>query len=348
MESLMQSGKRMGRQTLIFSNPGAVISSGAIVGPMEGRGPLRECFDKVLMDDTWGEDSWEKAERKMFEQAVRTAMDKVELKQGDVDCLLGGDLLNQIISANFAARELKLPFLGLYGACSTMAESLLIGGMLLDGGYANCVACIATSHFSTAERQYRNPLEMGGQTTPTAQRTVTGAGCSIAANANFSGSRIYRNVFITAGTIGKVIDLGITDANNMGAAMAPAAADTFAAHLSDTGRGVMDYDLVVTGDLGRFGSEMFIDLCRDSGIDLIGRHMDCGNVIFSKDQKVDCGGSGCGCSAVVLNARLLERIEKGELRRIFFMATGALMSPTSSMQSESIPGIAHGVVLERK
>ena len=175
MESLMQSGKRMGRQTLIFSNPGAVISSGAIVGPMEGRGPLRECFDKVLMDDTWGEDSWEKAERKMFEQAVRTAMDKVELKQGDVDCLLGGDLLNQIISANFAARELKLPFLGLYGACSTMAESLLIGGMLLDGGYANCVACIATSHFSTAERQYRNPLEYGGQKPPTAQWTATGS-----------------------------------------------------------------------------------------------------------------------------------------------------------------------------
>lgn len=348
MDSLMQNSKRMGRQTLMFSNPGAVISSGAIVGPLEGKGPLGEYFDTVLKEDTWGEDSWEKAERKMFEQAVRTAMDKVEVQPGSVDCLLGGDLLNQIISANFAARELKLPFLGLYGACSTMAESLLIGGMLLDGGYANCVACTAVSHFSTAERQYRNPLEMGGQTTPTAQRTVTGAGCSIAVSPNFSGSRIYGNIFITAGTIGKVIDLGITDANNMGAAMAPAAADTFAAHLSDTGRGVMDYDLVVTGDLGRFGSEMFVDLCRDNGIDLQDRHMDCGNMIFSPDQKVDCGGSGCGCSATVLNAYLLERIEKGELRRIFFMATGALLSPTSSMQNESIPGIAHGVVLERK
>lgn len=348
MDSLMQNSKRMGKQTLMFSNPGAVISSGAIVGPLEGKGPLGEYFDTVLKEDTWGEDSWEKAERKMFEQAVRTAMDKAELQAGSVDCLLGGDLLNQIISANFAARELKLPFLGLYGACSTMAESLLIGGMLLDGGYANCVACTAVSHFSTAERQYRNPLEMGGQTTPTAQRTVTGAGCSIAVSSGFSGSRIYGNIFITAGTIGKVIDLGITDANNMGAAMAPAAADTLAAHLSDTGRGVMDYDLVVTGDLGRFGSEMFVDLCRDNGIDLQDRHMDCGNMIFSPDQKVDCGGSGCGCSATVLNAYLLERIEKGELRRIFFMATGALLSPTSSMQSESIPGIAHGVVLERK
>ena len=348
MDSIMQSGKRMGGQTLVFSNPGTVISSGTIAGPLEGKGPLGGHFDTVLKEDTWGEDSWEKAERKMFERAVRTAMDKAELKPSDVDCLLGGDLLNQIISANFAARELKMPFLGLYGACSTMAESLLIGGMLLDGGYANCVACTAVSHFSTAERQYRNPLEMGGQTTPTAQRTVTGAGCSIAVGPNYSGSRMYRNIFITAGTIGKVIDLGITDPNNMGAAMAPAAADTFAAHLSDTGRGVMDYDLVVTGDLGRFGSEMFIDLCRDNGIDLQDRHMDCGNMIFSPEQKVDCGGSGCGCSATVLNGYLLERIEKGELRRIFFMATGALLSPTSSMQSESIPGIAHGVVLERK
>lgn len=347
MDTLMH-GKRMGRQTLIFSNPGAVISSAVITGPLEGRGPLGSCFDIVLEEDTWGEDSWEKAERKMFEQAVRTAMDKAGLKAQDMDCLLGGDLLNQIISANFAARELKLPFLGLYGACSTMAESLLIGGMLLDGGYAQCVACTAASHFSTAERQYRNPLEMGGQTTPTAQRTVTGAGCSIAAGSGYNGDRIYGNVFITAGTIGRVTDLGITDANNMGAAMAPAAADTLAAHLSDIGRGVMDYDLVVTGDLGRFGSEMFLDLCRDKGIDLQGRHMDCGNEIFSQDQKVDCGGSGCGCSASVLNGYLLERIEKGELRRIFFMATGALLSPTSSMQSESIPGIAHGVVLERK
>jgi len=348
MDSIMQSGKRMGGQTLVFSNPGTVISSGTIAGPLEGKGPIGGHFDTVLKEDTWGEDSWEKAERKMFERAVRTAMDKAELKPSDVDCLLGGDLLNQIISANFAARELKMPFLGLYGACSTMAESLLIGGMLLDGGYADCVACTAVSHFSTAERQYRNPLEMGGQTTPTAQRTVTGAGCSIAVGPNYSGSRMYRNIFITAGTIGKVIDLGITDPNNMGAAIAPAAADTFAAHLSDTGRGVMDYDLVVTGDLGRFGSEMFIELCRDNGIDLQDRHMDCRNMIFSPDQKVDCGGSGCGCSATVLNGYLLGRIEKGALRSIFFMATGALLSPTSSMQSESIPGIAHGVVLERK
>ena len=340
--------KCVGKQTVIFSNPPRIVSSAAIVGDLEGAGPLGKYFDAVLKDDTWGEDSWEKAERKMFESAVRTALSKMEMEIGNVDCLLGGDLLNQIISANFAARELKTPFLGLYGACSTMAESLLIGSMLIDGGYANTITCAATSHFSTAERQFRSPLEMGGQTTPTAQRTVTGAGCSILADSGYNGKKVFQNVFVTAGTIGKVVDLGITDGNNMGAAMAPAAANTLAAHLSDIGRGVMDYDLIVTGDLGRFGSEMFLDLCADNGIDIGTRHLDCGNIIFSEEQKVDCGGSGCGCSASVLNAYLLERIEKGETRRIFFMATGALMSPTSGMQSESIPGIAHGLVLERR
>ncbi len=340
--------KCAGKQTVLFSNPPRIISSAAIVGDMEGAGPLGTYFDAVLKDDTWGESSWEKAERKMFESAVRTALLKTGLEIGNLDCLLGGDLLNQIISANFAARELQTPFLGLYGACSTMAESLLIGSMLVDGGYANAIACAATSHFSTAERQYRSPLEMGNQTTPTAQRTVTGAGCSILADSGYSGKMFFQNIYVTAGTIGKVVDLGIKDASNMGAAMAPAAANTLTAHLSDIGRGVIDYDLIVTGDLGRFGSEMFLELCSNNGIDVGTRHLDCGNIIFSGEQKVDCGGSGCGCSAAVLNAYLLDRLEKGEIRRIFFMATGALMSPTSGMQSESIPGIAHGLVLERR
>ncbi len=340
--------KRAGKQTLLFTEPPRVIASAAIVGEMEGQGPLGGYFDEVLTDDTWGEESWEKAERKMFEQSVHRALDKIGLESGDMDCLLGGDLLNQIISANFAARELKTPFLGLYGACSTMAESLLIGSMLIDGGYAGRVACAATSHFCTAERQFRSPLEMGGQTTPTAQRTVTGAGSSILAYEGYTGKMLYGNVFITAATIGRVVDLGITDTTNMGAAMAPAAADTLCAHLSETGRSIRDYDLIVTGDLGSFGSEMFLELCRDNGVDASRRHLDCGNLIFSSKQKVDCGGSGCGCSASVLNGYLLNRIEQGDLRRILFMATGALMSPTSGMQSDSIPGIAHGVVLERK
>ena len=340
--------KRIGRQTLAFPQPPRIISSAAIVGDIEGQGPLGAYFDQVLEDDTWGEASWEKAERKMFEQTVRRALQKIDLESSDLDCLLGGDLLNQIISANFAARELKTPFLGLYGACSTMAESLLLGSILIDGGYADRVACAATSHFCTAERQFRNPLEMGGQTTPTAQRTVTGAGSTILADNGYGGKALYGNVQVTAGTIGRVIDLGITDSNNMGAAMAPAAADTLCTHLSDTGRRIRDYDLIVTGDLGRFGSEMFLELCSDHGIDAQRRHLDCGNLIFSSAQKVDCGGSGCGCSACVLNSYLLGRLEQGELRRIFFIATGALMSTTSGMQSDSIPGIAHGVVLERR
>ncbi|MBE5785184.1 MAG: stage V sporulation protein AD [Clostridiales bacterium] len=339
--------KRLGRQSVRFFAPPRLISGAAIVGDVEGEGPLGSCFDIVLADDTWGEESWEKAERKMFEQAVRLALQKCALPVSGVDLLLGGDLLNQIISANFAARELAIPFLGLYGACSTMAESLLLGSMLIDGGYANRVACAATSHFSTAERQYRFPLEMGGQTTPTAQRTVTGAGASLLVAAEDDTKRHFASIRVMGGTIGRVVDLGITDANNMGAAMAPAAADTLAAHLRETGRNAADYDLIVTGDLGRFGSEMFHELCADKGIDLAGKHRDCGNMIFSPQQKVDCGGSGCGCSGVTLNGFLLRQMEEGAVRRMLFMATGALMSPTAGMQGDSIPGIAHAVVLER-
>ncbi len=340
--------KRLGRQTVRFLQPPRLISGAAIVGDVEGQGPLGSCFDIVLEDDTWGEESWEKAERKMFEQAVRIAFEKCAIPVNGVDLLLGGDLLNQIISANFAARELAIPFLGLYGACSTMAESLLLGSMLIDGGYASRVACAATSHFSTAERQYRFPLEMGGQTTPTAQRTVTGAGASLLAAAKDDAARYFSRIRIMGGTVGRVVDLGITDANNMGAAMAPAAADTLAAHFRETGRSAEDYDLIVTGDLGRFGSEMLHDLCADKGIVLGDRHRDCGNMIFSPQQKVDCGGSGCGCSAVTLNGFLLRQLEEGNIARLLFMATGALMSPTAGMQGDSIPGIAHAVVLERE
>ena len=309
---------------------------------------MARCFDLINDDCTFGETTWEKAESRMQQQVVNKALEKSKLSSADIDYIFAGDLLNQCTGSAYGLRDLGIPFLGVYGACSTMAESLLIGSMLIDGGYAGRVACAATSHFCTAERQFRSPLEMGGQTTPTAQRTVTGAGSSILAYEGYTGKMLYGNVFITAATIGRVVDLGITDTTNMGAAMAPAAADTLCAHLSETGRSIRDYDLIVTGDLGSFGSEMFLELCRDNGVDASRRHLDCGNLIFSSKQKVDCGGSGCGCSASVLNGYLLNRIEQGDLRRILFMATGALMSPTSGMQSDSIPGIAHGVVLERK
>ncbi len=337
--------KRLGKQTLTFSalTP-HICASAAVVGDMEGAGPLGKSFDVVLTDDKWGEKSWEKAECRMFEESVRTAMRKAAWTPASVDCLLGGDLLNQIVTANYAARQLNMPFLGLYGACSTMSESLLIGSMLIDGGYADRVACTASSHFSTAERQYRYPLEMGSTSSTTAQRTVTGAGSVLLSSRPCASDADVR---ITAATIGRIVDLGITDASNMGAAMAPAACDTIAAHLADTGRKIEDYDAVVTGDLGRFGTEMLFSLTQRRGIDLSGRHLDCGNMIFHPQQNVDCGGSGCGCSAVVLSAYLLKCLRAGKYQRILFLATGALMSPASNMQGETIPGIAHLVVLER-
>ncbi len=338
---------RIGERTLCFENGPRLVSAASIVSKNEAEGPLGDRFDMVLPDDTWGEDSFEKAERRMFETAVRMALDKVKLDSGKLDCLLGGDLLNQIVTANFAARQLCVPFLGLYGACSTMAESLLVGGVLIDGGYADTAACAASSHFSTAERQYRYPLEMGTTSPPTAQRTVTGAGCALLSHAPIGEKDPFGAISLSGATIGRVIDLGITDANNMGAAMAPAAADTILANLGDLERRPEDYDLIVTGDLGRFGAEMLLSLCKDKGVDLSGRYLDCGNLIYHPEQKFNCGGSGCGCSAVTLSAFLLDQMENGGVERMLFLATGALLSPGTSQQGDSIPGIAHAVVLER-
>ena len=344
---------RIGKQSVIFNTKPRILTSAAIAGDMEGEGPIGSCFDYILTDDTWGESSWEKAERKMFIETVKLACKKAEIDYKALDCLLGGDLLNQIISANFAARELGTPYLGLYGACSTMSESLLVASMLTDGGYLTESACVAGSHFSTAERQYRFPLELGNQSSPSSQRTVTGVGCAIVVSGDndrkcsIENDRLYDKVRITGGTIGKVVDMGITDSNNMGAAMAPAAVSTLRALLSDFGKTIDDFDLIVTGDLGRLGAKLFSDMCAEKGIDLQNKYLDCGNVIFSEEQKVDCGGSGCGCSAVTLCGYLLKRMEQGDFKNAIFMATGALLSTTSANQGDSIPGIAHAVILER-
>lgn len=344
---------RIGTQSVIFNTKPRILTSSAIAGDMEGEGPIGSHFDMVLEDDTWGEDTWEKAERKMFVEAIKIACDKAKLNTKDLNCLLGGDLLNQIISANFAARELSTPYLGLYSACSTMSESLLVCSMLTDGGYLTQSACIAGSHFSTAERQYRFPLELGNQSTPSSQRTVTGVGCAIVVSGDCQTkktneqSRIYDTARIIGGTIGKVIDMGITDANNMGAAMAPAAANTLQALLQDFGKTIDDFDLVVTGDLGRLGGELFVDICLENGIDLANKYLDCGNIVFSEYQKVDCGGSGCGCSAITLCGYLLKRMDAGDFNNAIFMATGALLSTTTTLQGDTIPAIAHAVILER-
>ena len=339
--------KRIGERTLLFRSEPRVMSAAAVVAKNENDGAFSGRFDLVLEDDRFGEDSFEKAECKMFRTAAALTLSKCGLSPNQVRVMLAGDLLNQIITANYAARDLGVPFLGLYGACSTMAESLLLGSMLVDGGYCSPVLCCASSHFSTAERQYRYPLEMGTTAPPTAQRTVTGAGAVLLASDDVPHP-VFSHVVVTAATIGRVVDLGITDTNNMGAAMAPACCDTILAQLEDTGARIEDFDLIVSGDLGTFGSEMLLDLLKKSNRDIQDRYLDCGASIFTPEQKFSCGGSGAGCSSVLLAAELLGRIERNEVQRMLFLATGALMSPTSGMQGESIPGIAHAVVLERR
>jgi len=339
----MADEKRLGLRTVMLPSRPRIISGACLAGPKEGQGPLGEVIHEIIADDLFGEETWEKAETRFFWTAVKQAIQKAGLRESSIDYLLGGDLLNQIMCASIAARETGIPFLGLYGACSTMAQSLCLGGMLVDGGFARQVVCAASSHFCTAERQYRFPLEYAGQRPPTAQWTVTGAGATL-----ITGDPRHKALAcLTHVTLGRVVDWGITDANNMGAAMAPAACDTLCAHLEDTGRTPEDYDLIVTGDLGQVGHDLMLELMAKQGRPLIeDRYMDCGLEIFSKDQDVHAGGSGCGCSAVVLNSLLLGKLARGEARRILFMATGALLSPTSSQQGQSIPGVAHLAVLE--
>ncbi|MBR4435605.1 MAG: stage V sporulation protein AD [Clostridia bacterium] len=345
----MYMAKTGSRSFELASKP-RIVSSASYVGKKEGEGPLGDRFDVIMKDDTLGLKSWEKAESRMFESAVRVALSKVERTSEDLDCLIGGDLLDQIVSAGFAAREIRSPFIGLYSACSTITEALMIGGMLMDGGFIDLAACAGSSHFSSVERQYRFPLEMGVQPVPTAQRTVTGAGCMLLSREAIGENKqkCFQNIIVSAGTMGSVEDFGITDAGNMGAAMAPAAADTIAKHLADFGRSPCDYDRIITGDLGVFGSDMLFELLEKRGIGIRSVHNDCGKLIFGDDKSVVCGGSGCGCAAVTLASHYLPLIESGKLKRILILATGALLSPVTSMQGESIPAIAHAVVIEHR
>ena len=333
----------IGQRTMDLPRRPKICAGAAIAGRKEGKGPLGHEFDQVIDDDLFGEETWEKAECRLFYTACETCLRKAGVTTGQVDVLLGGDLLNQIISASMAARELKLPFLGLYGACSTMAEGLCLSALLVDGGHIRTALCAASSHFCSAERQYRFPLEYGSQRTPTAQWTVTGAGATLVT----LEESLPAMARCTQVTIGRVTDMGIADANNMGAAMAPAAADTLLRHFADTGRAAADYDLIVTGDLGQVGHDILLQLMRDRGQPLIPeRYMDCGLAVYDASQDVHAGGSGCGCSAITLNSHILRRIREGELRRVLFMATGALLSTTSSQQGDTIPGVAHAIVLE--
>ena len=333
-------GKRLGRQTVRLSRPPVIIGWGSAAGRKEGRGPLKAAFDFTAGDDSLGKKTWEQAETAFQEKALGLALERAGLRGEDLDCLLAGDLLNQCIASAYHARRAGVPFLGLYGACSTMAEGLALAACLLDGGYADRAAAMTSSHFCTAERQYRNPLEYGGQKPPTAQWTATGAGAVILARKG-AGPRI------THVTLGRVVDKGITDVGNMGAAMAPAAYDTIRAHLADTGRSPAEYDRIVTGDLGSLGRAIVEDFFRQDGVDLGRVFQDCGVLLFDAGaQDVHAGGSGCGCSALVLTGLLLNEMSAGKLDRLLFCGTGALHSPTSAMQGESIPGICHAVAIE--
>ena len=310
---------------------------------------MGKMFDVVCKDDTVGLDSWEQAESRMLQSAVKLALRKIDRSPEDIDIFLGGDLLSQIISAGFAARELRSPFMGMYGACSTMAESIITAAMLTDGGFSDLSICGASSHFSSSEREFRYPLEMGTQSSPTSQRTVTGAAAVAICSSDYKiEDPFYSDIAVVGGTIGSVQDYGITDASNMGAAMAPAAASTICTHFADYGICPDHYDRIFTGDLGSFGTQMLYELCDAKGYDLSNNHSDCGMIIFSPDQNVMCGGSGCGCCASVLSARILPDLNSGKLSRILFVATGALLSPLSALQGETIPSIAHAAVLERK
>ena len=332
--------KHIGKQTIAFASPPCIMAEAAVVGKKEGQGPLRDRFDRVSNDSYFGEKSWEKAESKMLKECFDLVVSKAAISPRELQYILAGDLLNQCTGSAFAVRDSGIPFFGLYGACSTMGESLSLAAMLIDGGFAGKVCAMTSSHFCSAERQFRLPLEYGGQRSPTAQWTVTGAGAAIL-SANGIGPRI------THITTGKIVDAGITDGSNMGAAMAPAACDSLVAHFRDTGRKPDYYDAVITGDLGSFGHEILAELMAMEGYKMPKMFSDCGLLIFNvKHQDTHCGGSGCGCAASVLCGHIVKCMREGLWKRVLFAPTGALMSPVSSMQGESIPGICHALAIE--
>ena len=319
-----------------MQNKVSIISSASIVGRKEGEGPLSNHFDLILEDSEWGEESWEKTESKLQRESVLTAIRKANIAQNQLNYIFAGDLLNQCIGSVFGLRDLAVPFFGLFGACSTMAEGISLGAMVTDGGFSDYCACVTSSHFCTAERQFRMPLEYGGQRPSTSQWTVTGSGAVILSNC---GGGPYVG-YVTAG---KIIDMGIKDPNNMGAAMAPAAVDTLIAHFNDTGRKPDFYDLIVSGDLGSVGKSIVIEMMQKSGYSMK-NYNDCGCMIFDLDkQQVNAGGSGCGCGAATLCGYILENMKNKTYKNVLFMATGALMSPTTTLQGESIPSIAHAI-----
>ena len=333
------ANQKRGRQSFILSDPPVITHWASVAGKKESEGPLAHTFDIKSQDTYFGQKTWEQGEKQMQKLALGKLAEKANMKLEDFDLVFSGDLLNQCIGSSFTLRNLGIPHLGLYGACSTMAESLLLSSMAVGGGFADNAVAMTSSHFASSERQYRFPLGYGGQRTPTAQWTVTGSGAALVRR-DGHGPRI------TGCTVGTVTDLGIKDANNMGAAMAPAAYATIKAHFDDMKTAPEDFDLIVTGDLGQLGKEMLLELARRDGVSLGGKLTDCGTMVFDNDkQDVHAGGSGCGCSAITLCGSLLEELRKGKLKKLLFCGTGALLSPTSTQQGLPIPGVCHAVAI---
>lgn len=334
--------KKISRRTFIMDDPPTIHSYAAIVGKKEGEGPLGKYFDEVEQDGYFGEKTWEKGESQLLKRTLNMALSKGGLKPADIDYMFAGDLLNQCISSTYGLRDFEIPIFGIYGACSTMSEGLALASLMTDSGIGGKVAAITSSHFCSAERQFRFPLSYGCVRTPTAQWTCTASGAAILSPKESAP-------YVRAVTIGKIVDLGVTDANNMGAAMAPAAADVIETFLNDTAMSPEQFDYIITGDLGLVGSRLLIELLRMDGIDISKQHRDCGLMMFDlEEQDVHAGGSGCGCSGSVLCGYFLNRVRTGEIKNILFCATGALMSPTASQQGESIPSISHAVYISHK
>lgn len=321
-------------QTFELKQPVYIISSASLAGKKEGVGPLKNYYDKIAENDTMGEKTFEKAEREMFYQTASAAIRKADKKFDEIDLMLSGDLTNQIVSSSYCAGATKIPFIGLYSACATFAGSLGLGASLISGNLVDTTLCMSGSHFSTAERQYRYPLEFGNQRQTYSQWTVTGVGACVL-------SKLGGGVKITKVCFGKVIDFGVKDIANMGAAMAPAAMDTLCAFFDDTGTKPDEYDVIATGDLGKLGSDILIDLMKEKGYELGQNYIDCGNMVFSSMEDCMQGGSGAGCSAIVFNSYFIKKLKEKRFKKMLLVSTGALMSTTTNQQGETIPCTAH-------
>lgn len=338
--------QKLGRASVRLERPVYILNSASVVGTKEGQGPLGLLFDKVGRDDMFGCKTWEEAESTLQKEAVGLALEKAGLRPEDISYIFAGDLLGQSMATSFGISSYQIPLLGVYGACSTCGESLALGAMSIAGGFADKVACVTSSHFASAEKEFRFPLDYGSQRPLSATWTVTGSGAFVLSDEPEGGGRKAR-ARISAMTVGKVVDYGLKDSMNMGACMAPAAASTLEQHFTDFAGQPEEYDKIITGDLGKVGQRVLIDLLRKQGYDISEQHMDCGLEIYdAASQDTHAGGSGCGCSAVTLSAYILKQLEEGNWKKVLFIPTGALLSKTSFNEGMSVPGIAHALVIE--